>query len=655
APAEFTLKVKLEGAGSGEVTSSPAGIACTTGTCEAKFAEGKLVKLTGAPAANTEPVVWSGCASVNGANECEVTMAAAKSVTATFTRKTPLLSVDLAGSGSGTVTSAPAGISCGGECSKAFEYGALVKLKGTPGAGSKAVLWSGCDAVNGANECEVTMTAAKGVTASFAALGLNSLIVQPAGSGSGTVTSNPAGINCGGECSHDYSEGTLVKLTGTPSGESKAVVWGGCDTVAAGVCEVTMSAAKNVTATFDKQQFALKVKLEGGGSGEVTSNPAGISCTAGTCEALFNSGQLVKLTAAPKAGSTFSGWGGACSGTGSCEVTMSAAKEVTATFAPAAAEQRSLTVEKGGTGSGTITSSPAGVNCGPTCQASFALGTEVTLTAVSAAGSKPVVWQGCASNPTPTQCKVMLDVARTVTATFSPEEDQTLSVTKKGTGAEAGTVTSAPAGISCGPTCVHEYPEGTAVKLAGVAGPSGVAVAWSGCDTVNGANECEVTMSAAKSVTASFENEERQLTVSKAGAGVGFVASAPAGIGCGATCRGKFEIGSIVVLTGTAGSATSDVVWSGCDSIVGANRCQVELTADTTVTATFASTAGPPPVVPEEPAPEEPITKKKKTPRQKALAKCKKLKGKAKTRCVRKANRKAGRKSIRDSGNRGHR
>src|SRR4030095_5918505 len=40
----------------------------------------------------------------------------------------------------------------------------------------------------------------------------------------------------------------------------------------------------------------------------------------------------VTLTATPAAGSTFAGWSGACSGTGSCTVTMSAARSVTATF-----------------------------------------------------------------------------------------------------------------------------------------------------------------------------------------------------------------------------------------------------------------------------------------------------------------------------------
>ena len=79
-----------------------------------------------------------------------------------------LLKVSKAGTGSGTVTSAPAGIDCGSTCEVQFEEEA-VTLKGTPAASSLAPTWSGCDAVNAADECVVTPTATRTVTASFAA------------------------------------------------------------------------------------------------------------------------------------------------------------------------------------------------------------------------------------------------------------------------------------------------------------------------------------------------------------------------------------------------------------------------------------------------------------------------------------------------------
>ena len=59
---------------------------------------------------------------------------------------------------------------------------------------------------------------------------------------------------------------------------------------------------------------------------------------------------------------------------------MSAAQSVTATFALTPVNY-TLTVAKAGTGTGTVTSSPAGISCGGTCSASYASGTAVTLTA----------------------------------------------------------------------------------------------------------------------------------------------------------------------------------------------------------------------------------------------------------------------------------
>src|SRR5581483_11832702 len=82
--------------------------------------------------------------------------------------------------------------------------------------------------------------------------------------------------------------------------------------------------------------YTLTVGLAGTGSGTVTSSPAGIDCGS-TCSVAFPGGAIVSLTATAASGSTFAGWSGAaCSGTGSCQVTMSAAESVTATFDEAA-------------------------------------------------------------------------------------------------------------------------------------------------------------------------------------------------------------------------------------------------------------------------------------------------------------------------------
>jgi List-Bact-rpt repeat protein len=87
----------------------------------------------------------------------------------------------------------------------------------------------------------------------------------------------------------------------------------------------------------------------------------------------------------------------------------------------------------------------------------------------------------------------------TVTPVIPPS--YTLTVVKSGLLAALGTVTSSPAGISCGGTCSSTYTDGTVVTL--TASPALLLSSWSGCDAVNGAT-CTVTIRANRTVTASF-------------------------------------------------------------------------------------------------------------------------------------------------------
>lgn len=159
------------------------------------------------------------------------------------------------------------------------------------------------------------------------------LTVTKAGTGTGTVTSAPSGINCGSTCSANYSSGTSVTLTAAAASGSTFAGWSGaCSGTAS--CTVSMSTARSVTATFNGSgggTFALSVAKAGTGSGTVTSSPSGINCGS-TCSANYSSGTSVTLTAAAATGSTFTGWSGACTGTSTCTVSMTAARSVTATF-----------------------------------------------------------------------------------------------------------------------------------------------------------------------------------------------------------------------------------------------------------------------------------------------------------------------------------
>jgi hypothetical protein len=242
------------------------------------------------------------------------------------------------------------------------------------------------------------------------------LMVARLGAGSGTVSSAPGGISCGATCTATYPDATVVTLTATPAAGSSFAGWSGACT-GTGTCQVTMDASKLVNATFNQGvMHSLAVVRAGNGTGTVTSSPSGINCGS-TCNASFLQGTVVTLTATPASGSLFAGWSGACTGTGSCQVTMNSGQTITATFS-LIASQHTLTVTRRGQGNGTVTSSPAGINCGGTCSASYGTGTAVTLTATPAAGSRFAGWRGaCSGRGT---CQVTVNAAVHVVATFRP-------------------------------------------------------------------------------------------------------------------------------------------------------------------------------------------------------------------------------------------
>ena len=69
--------------------------------------------------------------------------------------------------------------------------------------------------------------------------------------GTGTITSSPAGINCGTTCAAQFTTGTTVSLTATPTSPSTSVTWANCDTSSGTACTVFLDANRTVTATFN--------------------------------------------------------------------------------------------------------------------------------------------------------------------------------------------------------------------------------------------------------------------------------------------------------------------------------------------------------------------------------------------------------------------
>ncbi len=142
------------------------------------------------------------------------------------------------------------------------------------------------------------------------------------------------------------------------------------------------TAAANFPSCFSQATTAYPLTLfkDGTGSGTVTSNPTGINCGS-TCSASFDSGKSVTLTVLATSG-TFTGWSGDCSGTRICTVSMTAARNVTATF----------------TLSPTVINGSCGLSHGQTFASAPTSGLCNTGTASAVSGSGPWNWTCGGSN-----------------------------------------------------------------------------------------------------------------------------------------------------------------------------------------------------------------------------------------------------------------
>lgn len=185
----------------------------------------------------------------------------------------------------------------------------------------------------------------------------------------------------------------------------------------------------------------LTVLGTGTGNGVVRSSPAGINCTitAGVaattgCRAQFSQGIVVTLTATPVSGHSFRSWS-TCSGTGSCKVTMSVNRSVTAKFLKGPFSVKVISGATG-VGSGRITSqaglTPA-INCVITngipastgCSAKYPAYSKIILTATPAAGFSFVKWAGpCSGSGT---CQYTFIQSVTVKVTFGSSSTSTVA------------------------------------------------------------------------------------------------------------------------------------------------------------------------------------------------------------------------------------
>lgn len=499
-----TLEVARGGDGRGTVTSSPSGIDCGP-SCSASFPDGTQVTLTATAEAGSVFAGWQGDA-CSGPGSCTLPLAKDASVSALFqlAPATRSLEVHRKGAGGGVITSIPSGIDCGPSCTASFAEGTEVTIIATAEAGTVFAGWEG-GGCSGSGSCTLVLARDASVTARFqTSAGTRVLGVTKSGSGTGSVSSFPSGIDCGPSCTASFPDGAQVSLTATAAPGSLFAGWQGGGCSGTRPCQLALQRDTSVSALFQLAPVTrtLTVNKEGRGQGTVTSSPSGIDCDP-SCTASFADRSSVTLTAAASKGSVFAGWnGGDCSGSDPCTVTLSRDTSVTALFqrAPVA---RMLSVEKVGKGTGTVTSSPSGIDCGRSCQASFPEGTRVTLTAVAAQSSTFAGWRvrGCSGTG---PCTVTMTRDASVTAVFDPVTYVLTVTINDGQPNQAeNRVTSEPPGIDCVSSCTARFAEGSPVTLRAVPAPGWVFANWSEA-ACGGAATCTVTMSKDLTVTAVF-------------------------------------------------------------------------------------------------------------------------------------------------------
>ena len=325
-------------------------------------------------------------------------------------------------------------------------------LTAVPAPGSRFIGFTGL-CVSTTTTCQFQPTTPPGLPTSVPEVRANfaldavTLTVAGAGSGGGSVTSIPSGVSCTisagtatGTCTPSFLGGTEVRLTATPNVGSTFAGWSGAcsDT---GTCNVTLNSTQSVTARFTAMTPTIAVT--GTGSGNVSSAPAGVACTitngatSDACSATFAFGASVTLTATPAAGWAFVGWGGDCSGTGSCQLpNVTGNRAVVANFARATI---ALKITGAGNGDGTVKAPSVGLNCpvtkgggkDPDCTVLVAQDVAVTLTADPLGGSVFAGWSGDGCSGNALTCTLTLSQARNVVAQFKapkPGRDVALSL-----------------------------------------------------------------------------------------------------------------------------------------------------------------------------------------------------------------------------------
>jgi hypothetical protein len=328
-----------------------------------------------------------------------------------------MLMVSMTGDGTGTVTFQGSGRVCTIACVETGPPNSSVTVTAQADPGYQFQGWDGaCTTTDW--DCSVSLSGNKEVRARFTKF---TELVQIAvtGAGQGTVTSSPAGISCPGDCVATFHYGEEVTLTVSP-GAGVALIggWSGlpCIRTPANQCVIVPDQTLLGQVRLEPvQKLTLTTSI--GGTAQASPQPAFCDNTVGSHDCFYVKGTTVTLTAQPDADRIFNGWSGDCTGKSDCVLTMDVDHTAQANFSP----YWTLTVTSSGGGSGTVTSNPAGIDCGSDCTERYPPNTEVTLTATPDQGSVFDHWSGnfCNGSSNPV-CIVTMGFDQQMVPFFEP-------------------------------------------------------------------------------------------------------------------------------------------------------------------------------------------------------------------------------------------
>jgi Divergent InlB B-repeat domain len=313
----------------------------------------------------------------------------------------------------------------------------------------------------------------------------------------GTVKSADGRIKCGTRCSAMFARGQIVQLSAKPARYFKFTGWSGGCFGTAPKCAVAVDRATTVRPRFERLTTRLDIVVSGPGT--VVSDPPGIECgaTSEACSADFDQGIAIALAPRPQGDASFKGFGGVCSGDTACSLVTGEENVVTAAFSrtpgmdPATL---SVTADRG-----SVTSSPAGIACPPSCSADFPPGSAVTLSSVFGRWSGDCVGAGA-------ECPLVM--AESLGVQFTPEAAPTpsaygLNVSISGRGSVVGSSINCAASKGTLADCEALFPRGQTVTLRAVPSHGARFMRW-GQFCTGKSKRCSVKVTAAKIVLAQF-------------------------------------------------------------------------------------------------------------------------------------------------------